>query len=377
MTGTKFARKPGAPTNLASKPPPTSHCRRDDGFRFDLTTAPTTTEELDDLLSEPDEQTLKTLRRVSGDFVILGAGGKMGPTFARLIRRASDAAGIPRRVIAVSRFSQDALRPRLESWGIETIACDLLDEAAVDRLPAAANVVSMLGHKFGTAATPSLTWAVNGYLPAVICRRYRGSRIAAFSSGNIYGMVEVSSGGSRETDPLRPAGEYANSVLGRERMYEHFSRTLGIPTVLLRLNYATELRYGVLVDLAQQVWRGTPIDVTMGYVNVIWQRDANAMALNALPLAASPPRVLNIAGAEILSVRQVAEQFGAQMGRRVEITGREASDAFLNQAAHNYPLLGRPSQSTAELIRWTAEWVMRGGRSHGKPTQFQQRGGSF
>jgi len=338
---------------------------------------PQTTQQLDDLLSVPDEQTIETMRRVDGDFVILGVGGKMGPTFARMVRRASDLAGVSRRVIGVSRFSSDGLRQQLESWDIETRAGNVLDETAVERLPDAANVISMLGFKFGTADTPSLTWAMNCYVPAVICQRYNRSRITAFSSGNIYGMVDTRSGGSVETDRLRPEGEYANSVLGRERIYDHFSRTLVIPMALLRLNYATEMRYGVLVDLARRVWNGTPIDVTMGYVNVIWQRDANAMAINALPLAESPPRVLNIAGKEILSVREVAEQFGELMGRNVEIVGREAGDAFLNRADHNYAQLGKPTKSAEQLIRWTAEWVMQGGESYDKPTHFQNRGGDF
>ncbi len=338
---------------------------------------PETIEELDDLLSQPDDRVVQTMREIDGDIIVLGVGGKMGPTFARMIQRASDRSSTTRRVIGVSRFSFNGVRKQLESWGIETIGCDLLDPDAIDRLPEADHIVSMLGFKFGTADNPSMTWAMNCYVPAVICNRYRNSRITAFSSGNIYGMVDIDSGGSLESDPLRPIGEYAVSVLGRERMYDHFSRTLRIPISLLRLNYATELRYGVLVDLAQQVYSGTPIDITMGYVNVIWQRDANAMAINALVHGATPPRLFNVAGQEILRVRDVCNQFGHLMDRQVNFLGQEAPDAFLNNASHNYKLLGQPTKSASDLIRWTAQWIMQGGVSLNKPTHYENREGGF
>ncbi|MCA9121793.1 MAG: NAD(P)-dependent oxidoreductase [Planctomycetaceae bacterium] len=338
---------------------------------------PSSADILDDLLSQPDEQVVQTMRDLEGDIIVLGVGGKMGPTLARMARRASDVAGITRRVVGVSRFSSGELRQQLESWGIETIACDLLDEEAVPQLPDAPNVVYMAGFKFGATANPSLTWAMNCYLPAIVCRRYRNSRITAFSSGNIYGTVAVDSGGAIESTPPNPIGEYAITVLGRERMFDHFSRELMVPISLLRLNYATELRYGVLVDLAQQVFSETPIDVTMGYVNVIWQRDANSMALNSLVHTKSPPHVFNIAGADTLCVREVCTQIARRMNKSVTFTGQEAADALLNNARDSYPLLGSPTTTSEEMIRWAADWVMQGGVSLGKATHFESRSGSF
>ncbi len=338
---------------------------------------PTTVDPLDDLLSTPDEQVVQTMAELDRDIVVLGVGGKMGPTLARMAKRASDEAGINRRVIGVSRFSSGKLREQLEVWQIETIACDLLDEDAVAKLPDAANVVYMAGFKFGAAANPSLTWAMNCHLPAVICRRYASSRIAAFSSGNVYGTVDVTSGGSVESDEPHPIGEYAITILGRERMFDHFSRTLKTPVSILRLNYATELRYGVLVDLAQQVFAETAIDVTMGHVNVIWQRDANAMALNSLTQTTTPPATFNIAGSEILRVRDVCEEFGRLMNKHVTFVGEEASDALLNNAEASYTSLGQPALASDEMIRLTAEWIMQGGELHGKATHFESRNGRF
>lgn len=340
-------------------------------------TAPQTVEELEMLLSDPTPGVVETLRRLSGDIVVLGVGGKMGPTLARMAVRAAEAAGTPRRVIGVSRFSSPELRERLEGWGIETIACDLLQEDQVQHLPEAPLVVSMTGLKFGTSTNPALSWAMNCYAPALICRHYRESRIAAFSSGNVYPLVSSGSGGSVESDAPGPVGEYAITVLGRERMFEYFSREWQIPLVLLRLNYATELRYGVLVDLAQQVLRRETIDVSMGWVNVIWQRDANAMALQSLEHAATPPRILNIAGPEILRVREVAAELARLTERPLKCCGDEAPDALLNNAAQSHALFGKPQMPVAQIIRWTADWVARGGDSLGKPTHFESRNGTF
>src|SRR5262245_46037924 len=238
-------------------------------------------EHLEDLLSEPTPGVIDTLGRLEGDLLILGVSGKMGPTLARMARRASDAAGVRRRVIGAARFSAGAAESQLRAHGVETVRCDLLDPDQIDRLPDAANVLVMLGMKFGSTGQESLTWAVNTFLPGPICRRFRRSRIVAFSTGNVYGLTPVHLGGSLETDALAPQGEYALSCLGRERIYEHFSRTLGIPTALLRLNYATEMRYGVLVDVALRVQAGEEIDLAMGHLNAVWQADANAMALQA------------------------------------------------------------------------------------------------
>lgn len=342
------------------------------------------TDELEDHLSEPDDSLIEAIQNLTGDLILLGVGGKMGPTMARMARRALDAAGKKStRVIGVSRFSSGGLREKLNQWGIETQSCDLLDEDQVARLPDAANVISMSGFKFGASENPSYSWAMNCYVPAVICRRYRTSRIVAFSTGNVYGMVPVTredgspNHGSRESDRLKPDGEYAMTAVGRERMYEHFSRSLHIPLVLLRLNYATELRYGVLVDLAQDIAAGRPIDVSMARVNTIWLQDANRMTLRAFAHATSPARVINLAGEEILSLREAGERLAARMNRPVAFRGTEGTSALLNDGRAGYELLGQPQTSAAQMLQWTADWVSRGGESLGKPTHFQTTDGKF
>lgn len=338
---------------------------------------PKSVDELEAMLSEPDERLARTLGELDGDIVILGVGGKMGPTLARMAVRAFEEAGLRRRVFGVSRFSDESVRERLESWGVVTVTADLLDESVWNDLPDAPLVIAMTGLKFGLKSDPPRAWAMNCYLPALTCRRYARSRIAAFSSGNVYGMVPVNSGGSKETDSLQPQGEYAVNVLGRERMYEFFCRRDGIPTILLRLNYATEMRYGVLVDIGLHVWRGEPLDVTMGYVNVIWQRDANAMTLLALQHTAVPAAILNVAGPEILRVRDVAEAFGRIWGKPVNVVGSEAEDAFLNDGSQAHRLFGKPSIGAETLIQWTAEWIAEGRELADKPTHYENRSGSF
>ncbi|WP_145085335.1 NAD-dependent epimerase/dehydratase family protein [Anatilimnocola aggregata] len=348
-----------------------------------LSPAPLSVEQLETFLSEPDEAVIETLRGLDSDLLFLGVGGKMGPTMARMARRALDAAGSKRRVIGVSRFGSGDLRQRLESWGIETQACDLLDDEAVAKLPDAGLVVSMSGFKFGATQNPSYSWAMNCYAPAVICRRYRQSRIVAFSTGNVYGMVPIQlpdgspNHGSRESDPLQADGEYSMTAVGRERMYEHFSRGLNIPLTLLRLNYATELRYGVLVDLAHEIAAGRPVDVSLSRVNVIWLADANRMSLRGFAHGSSPPRVINLAGDEILSLREVAHQLGDRMNRKVTFRGEEGTRALLNDGRDGYQYLGAPQVNAAQMIAWTADWVARGGESLGKPTHFQTTDGKF
>lgn len=338
---------------------------------------PKSVDDLERCLSRPTERAVEAMGRMRGDLVILGVGGKMGPTLARMARRASDAAGVQRRIWGVSRFSSSATRERLEAHGIETIACDLLDEKAVARLPDAANVLFMTGMKFGAAANPGLAWAMNCYAPAVVSRRYPDSNLVAFSTGNVYGLTSVAGGGSVESDPPRPDGEYSMMALGRERMFQYFSVAQGTRAALLRLNYATELRYGVLVDLARQVFRGEPIDVSMGYVNVIWLADANAMTLAAFDHVASPARIINLAGHEILELRAVAERFGQLFGREVRCVGQESADALLNNGQGGYPLLGEPTMPAESMIRWTADWIAGGGEILDKPTHFQVRNGKF
>ncbi len=339
--------------------------------------APSSVDELEEALSRPSQPLITMFADLRGDIAFLGVGGKMGPTMARMAKRATDASGVSRRIIGISRFSSPALRDQLNAWGIETISCNLLHEEEMLGLPDTPNIICMSGFKFGTGSNPAMSWAMNCYVPSVICRRFRRSRLSAFSSGNVYGLVPTAGGGSRETDSPRPVGEYAMAVLGRERMYEYFSRELGIPTCILRLNYATELRYGVLVDLALKVFNGEPVDVSTGYVNVIWQRDANEMALRSLVHGTVPPRIFNIAGSEILVVRDIAETLGQLLDRPVHFVGTEAPDALLNNAIASYPMIGEPKTPMETVLRWTAEWMKRGGELLGKPTHFESRDGVF
>ena len=336
-----------------------------------------TVEQLEDALSTPTPGVIETMSRLSGDVIVLGVGGKMGPTLARMVRRASDAAGVHRRVIGVSRFSSTERPDQLKAQGVEPIAADLLDRGALAKLPDAPNVVFMAGMKFGSTGRESLTWAMNCYLPGMVCERYRDSRIVAFSTGNVYGLVPVTSGGSVETDAPNPAGDYAMSCLGRERIFEHFSRAMNIPTVIVRLNYAVELRYGVLVDLARKVWAGEPIDLSMGYVNVIWQTEATAMALRSFADAASPPFILNVAGPEVSRVRELCEKLGRLLDRRVKFVGSEAPTALLNNGAAGRRLYGTPAVGVGGMLEMIADWVRRGGEALGKPTHFEARDGKF
>jgi nucleoside-diphosphate-sugar epimerase len=333
--------------------------------------------ELEDLLSDPTEASVNVLRDIPGDIVVLGVGGKMGPTLARMAKRASLASGVDRRVFGVSRFSAPGLEARLQSWGVETVEADLLDRASYARLPDAPNVVYMAGMKFGATGQESLTWGMNVHIPALVSERYRDSRIVAFSTGNVYGLSPITAGGSKEHDALNPAGEYAITCLGRERMFEHFSRTSRLQVVLLRLNYATELRYGVLVDIAQRVHARQPVPLAMGYLNAIWQGDACAMSLAALAHTASPPVVLNIAGPDLLSVRTIAEDLGVRLDRPVVFDGIESGDALLSDGRRALELFGSPRVTPERMLTWIADWVARGGTTLGKPTHFEERSGRF
>jgi nucleoside-diphosphate-sugar epimerase len=332
---------------------------------------------LEELLSEPTLAAVAALGKLEGDLLVLGVGGKMGPTLARMARRAFDQAKVKRRVIGVARFSDPKVEAKLNGHGVETVRADLLAPAQLEALPDAANVVYMAGMKFGTTGQAPLTWAMNVLLPAMVCRRFAKSRIVAFSTGNVYGLTPATRGGSREEDSLEPVGEYAMTALGRERILEHFSRTLGIPAAILRLNYAVEMRYGVLVDVARRVHAGEPIALDMGCYNAIWQGDANAMALAAFDRVASPPTVLNLAGPETLSVRQVAEEFGRLFEKPVRFTGSEASDALLSNGQRAIRLFGYPRVDAGRMIEWIADWVGKGGESLGKPTHFENRRGDF
>ena len=338
---------------------------------------PTNTDELEQRLSEPSPGVIEALGRMEGDLLVLGVGGKMGPSLASMAVRASQAAGVKRKVIGVARFSRQDLPEWLERHGVEPFPCDLMDKQQLARLPDAPNVVVMTALKFGSTGRPSDTWAVNCWMPAMLCERFVKSRIVGFSTGNVYPLTPVHSGGSRETDPLGPIGEYAASCVGRERLYDYFSRQQGTRLSIVRLNYACELRYGVLVDLARQILADQPIDLSMPAVNVIWQGDANAMALQSLAHAASPPFIVNVAGPETLSVRRVCEHLAELLETRVTFTGSEGTEALLSNGGLGHQLFGYPRVTIRELCEWIADWLKRGGELLDKPTKFQVRDGKF
>ena len=336
-----------------------------------------TTDQLEICLSEPTPGLLDTLRQHPGDILVLGVGGKMGPTLARMARRALDQLGSKDKVIGVARFSSKDLPVELEKHGVIPVACDLLNRQAVAKLPDAPNIIFMAGQKFGTSSGPELTWAMNTLVPEHTCERYPQSRIVAFSTGCVYPLVPVASGGSREDDPVGPPGDYANSCVGRERIFQYFSKKNGTPVAIYRLNYAIDLRYGVLIDLAQKILAGEEIDVAMGHVNILWQRDANARALQCLAIAASPAVPINITGPETLAVRDLANQLGKLLGKPAKVVGKEAPTAWLNNAGKYSQLFGQPSASVEQMLIWVADWVKRGGATLNKPTHFEARDGKF
>ncbi len=342
-----------------------------------LPTVIDTQQQLEELLSRPTAAALDALKELDSDLVILGVSGKMGPTLARMAVRAIDHWGLPHKVYGVARFSQPGIREELAAAGVETIACDLLNRSALAALPDSQNVIFMAGQKFGTTGNQHLIWAINSYLPALACERYQGARVVAFSTGNVYPLTPVVEGGSQEGDEPQPIGEYANSCLGRERIFEYFSRLHGLRCAIMRLNYAVEMRYGVLVDVAQKVFAGQPVDLSTGVANVIWQGDANAQALALLAHADSPPFILNITGPESVSLRRVAEQFGHIFEQQPIFVGSEAPTALLSNAAKAQQLFGYPTVSLNQMIEWIAHWVGQGGESLNKPTHFETRDGRF
>lgn len=309
---------------------------------------------------------------------VLGAGGKMGGHMAAMLRRALDAAGRrDARVVAVSRFSSPASRETFARFGVETLSADLLDEAALAGLPDFRTVYFLAGMKFGTAADPESLRRFNEELPARVAAQFPTARIVAFSTGCVYPFVTPESGGSREEDTLGPTGDYALSCLARERAFAAAATEQGTPVVLIRLNYAVEPRYGVLVDIAQRVLAGEPVDVTMGFVNVIWQRDAVDQILRSVELAASPAAVLNVAGLPIVAVRDLAKRFARIFGREVAITGTEEPTAWLSNPARVHARFGPPLTSLDDAVHWTAAWLMAGGGTLGKPTKFERRDGRY
>ncbi|WP_221565887.1 NAD(P)-dependent oxidoreductase [Alkalihalobacillus sp. TS-13] len=336
-----------------------------------------TIEELELKMCAPSQRLIDDLSKVAGDLMILGVGGKMGPTLAKLAVNAVRKGDLNKRVIGVSRFSKGTLQEELEEAGVVTIAADLLNEAHLKGLPDVKNIIYMVGNKFGTAGMEHLTWAMNSYLPGRVAERFKDSKIVSFSTGNVYPLTPVTLGGASEEHPTGPVGEYAQSSLGRERIFSHFSYKYGTPLLHFRLNYAIDLRYGVLLEIAKSVKAGTPVDLDMGHANVIWQGDANEMALRSLLHCDSPSTVLNITGPETLSIRWVAERFGERFGVAPLFTGIEQETALLSNASKAYELFGYPKVTIREMIDWTVHWVEKGGEVLNKPTHFQERKGNF
>lgn len=336
-----------------------------------------TEDELGAELARPTPEVIAALRRIKGDILVLGVSGKMGPSLARLAVEASAASGSERRVMGVARFTEPGVRDELERGGIETFACDLVDRKAVEALPDAPNVVYMAGRKFGTATDQAATWATNAYLAGVVAERFRQARIVAFSTGNVYPLSPVEGDGPREDDPPGPVGEYAAAALGRERILQFFATRNGTPMAILRLNYAVEPRYGVVRDLADQVMAGTAIDLAMGYANLIWQRDANAIALRALEHCDTPPLILNVTGRPAASIRELAVRIGRRLGIEPRFAGTEAPTALLSDASRCETMFGPAPTSLDEMIRRVTDWVAAGGRSLHRPTHFAERNGRF
>jgi nucleoside-diphosphate-sugar epimerase len=329
---------------------------------------------LEDVMTTPTPELIAEFGQLSGDLIILGVGGKIGPTLARLAKRTAPA----KRVIGVARFSEAGLREKFAAQGVECIEADLLDRTQVEALPKLPNVIFMAGRKFGSSGREDLTWAMNAHVPAIVAEAFADSRIVAYSTGCVYPYVDVRHGGATESTPTTPPpGAYANSCVAREAMFQYFSRTRGTPGRIIRLNYAIDMRYGVLHDVATRVQAGETIDLSTGHVNVIWQGDANAMVLRALGHCTVPSSPLNVSGPETVSVRALAEALGQRLGKAPVFAGAEAPDAWLVNATAAMRLFGYPRVPLARLIDWTADWVARGLPSLGKPTGFGTRDGTF
>jgi nucleoside-diphosphate-sugar epimerase len=329
---------------------------------------------LEEFMTRPTPELESDLARAGGDILILGVGGKMGPTLARMAKRAAPG----RRVIGVARFSEKGLRAKLEAQGVECIACDLLERAALERLPRATNVVFMAGHKFGAAGNAAFTWAMNVGVPTMVAEAFRDSRIVVFSTACVYPYAEVTGRGAGEGTPtLPPPGDYAASCVGREKAFEYGSLKHGTPGRLVRLEYAIDMRYGVLHDVGAKVFSGQPVDVTMGHVNVIWQGEANEQALRLLAHCTAPTSPLNVSGPEVLSVRSLAAEFGKRFGKQPLVTGAESPTAWLVDTRAAQKLFGAPRVPLAQMIDWQADWIRRGGESLGKPTHFETRDGKY
>lgn len=335
-------------------------------------------EALEECLSRPTETVCETLNRVEGDWILLGAGGKMGPTLARMIRRGLNEIGRTKaEVFAVSRFSDKAAAASLKSIGVKTIECDLLDRQQVSNLPQIRNVLSLVGNKFGTGKNPSLTWAMNTLAPANIMEHFSESRVVAFSTGCVYPLTSIESRGANEETPLDPPGEYANSCVGRERIYGYYSQKNQTQLLQFRLSYAIETRYGVLLDVAHKVFSGKPVDVSMGFANVIWQGDANARAIQSIEHASIPEFPLNVTGKDKIAIRVLAWKFGELFDKKPVIIGDEAESAWIFDAARSFELFGDVEVDIHEMIELVAHWVRKRLPTYDKPTHFEVRNGKY
>lgn len=328
-------------------------------------------------LLRPSEALISDIARLSGDIIILGVGGKMGPALAKLAKQSIDAAGIRKEVIGVARFSDSGLQQELQAYGVKTYAADLLNDKELLQLPAVENVLYLAGTKFGTTGKESFTWAMNSYLPGRVAEKYKASKIVAFSTGNVYPLTAVTSGGATENELAEPIGEYAQSCLGRERIFQYFAAKNNTPTLIYRLNYAVDVTYGVLVEIAKAVKEARPIDLRMGYVNVIWQGEANEVALRCLHHCTVPSAILNVTGPEALSVRSIAEGFGEYFQTNPVFVNEEQETALLSNASACYRLFGGPSVSLNQMMKVIAGWLETGGKTLNKPTHFQEREGKF
>jgi nucleoside-diphosphate-sugar epimerase len=325
----------------------------------------------------PSDDLIADITKLNGDIIILGAGGKMGPALAKLAKAVNDKAGMKKKIIAVSRFTDSGTRQELNDAGIETHSADLLEDDQLQSLPEVKNVLYLAGTKFGTSGNESFTWAMNSYLPGRVAQKYKNSNIVVFSTGNVYHLTPVNSGGATENSVTQPVGEYAQSCLGRERLFEYYSKKNNTPVLIYRLNYANDVSYGVLLEIAQSVKTGKTIDLSMGYINVIWQGDANEIALRSLLHCEVPAKILNVTGPEIVSIRSVANEFGKLFDKKPVLINDEEPTALLSNASEAMRLFGRPKVSLNKMMEVIAEWIKQGGKILNKPTHFQEREGQF
>jgi nucleoside-diphosphate-sugar epimerase len=373
MQVTSNLPRPGTTPNCRDQPMHTARANHNLLVSNDLPARMTTVEELDEFLARPTAGLIDDLAHVDGDILILGVAGKMGPALARMARHAAPG----KRIVGVARFSDPAVRRRLEGWGVETVVCDLLDRHAVEKLPRLKNVIFMAGKKFGTSADQPFSWAMNAYVPAVVAEVCAGSRIVAFSTLCVYPFADVRTAGWDEACPPEPCGEYANSCVGRERAIQYFTRNHGSSGRLVRLNYAIDLRYGVLHDLGQWIMAGQPIDLRMGYANIIWQGDATAQILRTLRHCTTPAAPLNIGNPANSSIRDLATLLGARLGKTPVFVNDEAPTAWINDTRQATELFGKPVVTVDRMLDWTADWLLRGMPSYGKPTRYEERNGRF